>query len=352
MAEERTEAPTPKKLREARRKGLVPKSRELATAGILLASVAIGGWAVEKSIAGFRSVFNICLTAIREESAPLDALMASLTVAASVLIPVLAALMFAAAFTMFVQVGPMFTPAALAPSFDKLNVVKGLGQLFSRKQWVELGKSIFKIAVIGAVVVVVLRASARGVASLTGSDVNRTLTAIQLVFHALFVRVGVAMLGIATLDVLYQRWQFMRDQRMSKDEIKREYKESEGDPHTKSERDRVRREILAHSVLEQVRRADVLIVNPTHLAIALRYDQNAEDEAPEVLAKGQDDLARRMIEAAHEAGVPVMRDIPLARALYEMQSGELIPEALYEAVAIVLQAAWAERDARDVGAAR
>jgi len=147
------------------------------------------------------------------------------------------------------------------------------------------------------------------------------------------------------LDVLYQRWRFRQDQKMTKDEVKREHKESEGDPHSRQERERLHREILSQATLDQVRKADVLVVNPTHLAIALKYDEESDQEAPEVLVKGQDELARRMIDAAREAGVPVLRDLPLAHALWELEEGDEIPETLYEAVAAVLRAAWAERAA-------
>lgn len=131
---------------------------------------------------------------------------------------------------------------------------------------------------------------------------------------------------------------------MTRDEVKREHKESEGDPHVKGERQRLHRELLEHQVLESVRTADVLVVNPTHIAVALRFDAESEQEAPEVVAKGVDHLARRMIEVATEAGVPVLRDIPLARSLHGLDLGEEVPEALYDAVAAVLRAAWEERE--------
>ena len=155
-------------------------------------------------------------------------------------------------------------------------------------------------------------------------------------------RVALALVALGALDLAYQRWRFLRDQRMTREEVEREHKEDEGDPHAKQERARLRKEIVEHGVLEAVRRADVLVVNPTHYAVALQYDDAAGDEAPEVIAKGQDHLARRMIDAAREAGVPVMRDVPLAHALYDLELGDLIPEPLYDAVAAVLQAAWAE----------
>lgn len=137
---------------------------------------------------------------------------------------------------------------------------------------------------------------------------------------------------------------------MTTEEVKREHREAEGEPQAKRERQRVHREIVEHGILEEVRRADVLVVNPTHVAVALRYEEEegeGEDAAPEILAKGQDHLAKRMIEAAREAGVPVMRDVPLARSLFELEVGVEIPETLYEAAAAVLSAAWREREELD-----
>jgi flagellar biosynthesis protein FlhB len=190
-----------------------------------------------------------------------------------------------------------------------------------------------------------LRDGARGVAGLTARDAHAALTGTGSLVATLMIRVGSAMAGIAVLDVIYQRWRYRRDQRMTKEEVKREHKEAEGDPHQKRERERLHREILAHDTLEAVRRADVLVVNPTHLAVALRYDEEGELDAPEIVAKGGEELAARMIRAAEEANVPVMRDVPLARALFELEVGDEIPEPLYEAVAILLHAAWAERRA-------
>ncbi|MEZ4247319.1 MAG: EscU/YscU/HrcU family type III secretion system export apparatus switch protein [Polyangiales bacterium] len=183
----------------------------------------------------------------------------------------------------------------------------------------------------------------RGISGLPARDPAAALHAAGAVIPSLLFRVGGAALAIGVLDVLYQRWRYRQDQKMTKDEVKREYKDAEGDPHAKQSRERLHREILEHDAVEQVRSADVLVVNPTHLAIALKYDADA-NEAPEVLARGQDGLAQRMIEAARQAGVPIFRDVPLAHALHELEVGEEIPERLYDAVATVLQAAWSERE--------
>jgi flagellar biosynthesis protein FlhB len=129
---------------------------------------------------------------------------------------------------------------------------------------------------------------------------------------------------------------------MGKDEVKREHKESDGDPQMKAARERARHELLASATIANVKGASVVIVNPTHLACALRYDDKDGDTAPVVVATGRGDMATRIIEAAHAYGVPVLRDVPLARALVELEVGDVIPEALYEAVAEILQLAWEE----------
>ncbi len=198
---------------------------------------------------------------------------------------------------------------------------------------------------VGAVVLWTLKSSLRGVVGLVGQGAMSALTASGVLAIRLLLRVGAAIAALAVLDALYQRWRYRQDQRMTKEEVRREYKESEGDPHLKRERERVHREVVTHGVLESVRDADVLVVNPTHLAVALKYDAEGELDAPEIVAKGQEDLAQRMIRVAEAEGVPVMRDVPLARALFELEVGVEIPERLYEAVAVILRAAWAERAA-------
>ncbi|MAQ17610.1 MAG: EscU/YscU/HrcU family type III secretion system export apparatus switch protein [Sandaracinus sp.] len=341
MSSDKTEEATPKRLREARRKGQVPKSKELGTAAVLLAT---GGALVgmgETIVADLRALFALTFRAIAEDIAPMAVLDAALGIGAGLILPILLAAMLAGTVINFLQVGPLLTLEPVKPQLNRLDVIKGIKNLFSRRQLMELVKTLLKMVIVGAVLHGVLAANTRGVVGLAGQDAAAALSGTAGLVSTLLFRVGGAVLGIAVLDVFYQRWQHARDQRMSKDEVKREYKDAEGDPHAKQERDRLHREILEHDSVEQVRGADVLVVNPTHLAIALRYD-DAESDAPTVLAKGQEHLAERMIRAAREAGVPIMRDVPLAHALYELERGDEIPEPLYEAVAAVLRAAWDE----------
>jgi flagellar biosynthesis protein FlhB len=147
---------------------------------------------------------------------------------------------------------------------------------------------------------------------------------------------------VGGLDILVTRRTWLKRLRMTKDEVKREHKESEGDPQIKAARERAHHEMLASATVGRVKEASVVVVNPTHLACALRYDAEKEDDAPLVLAVGEGDLARRIVEAANAYGVPVLRDVPLAHALVELSPGDRIPEELYEAVAEILREAWAQ----------
>jgi len=346
---EKTEEPTDKKLRDARKKGQVAKSRELGTAAVVLATAGTLTFTGTALLEAMRASFAIVLRAIDGTlvAPPGAVLEVVVGLGLRAIAPVLAAAMFAGTLASFLQVGPLLAIDSVAPQLSRIDPVQGTKNLFKKKQLVELIKSILKLLIIGWVAYSTIRDGVRGILSLTGSDADAALSGAGALVTAVLFRAGGAIAVIAVLDVLYQRWQFREEQKMSKDEVKREHKESDGDPHTKGERERLRREILEHGAIERVRTADVLIVNPTHLAIALKYDEAAEQEAPEVLAKGMDELAKRMIRAAEESGVPVLRDVPLARALYEMDEGAEIPEALYEAVAAVLHSAWKEREAAE-----
>lgn len=351
-AQEKTEQPTPKKLHDARRRGEVARSRELNTAAVVLATAAglaaAGTHALEHLIRCFELAWQAA--GGRIDARATSVLQACTVRGLDAMGPIVVLALAAGTLVGYLQVGPLLTFEPVAPKPERLDPVRGLGNLLSQKQLVELIKSLLKIGVIGWVAWNALADGLRPVVGLAERDASAALEVGSAVVMSLLWRVGAAMAGIAVIDVLYQRWRHRQDHKMTRDELKREHKETEGDPHAKKQRERTHREVLEHAHIEEVRNADVLVVNPTHLAVALRYDED-EHEAPEITAKGQDDLARRMIRAAEESGVPVMRDVPLARALYELELGDEIPEALYEAVAAVLRAAWDEREAGE-GATR
>ncbi len=345
MSGEKTEEPTPKKLREARERGEVPRSREMSSAAVLLAAGAALSAGAEGTLTNVRGCLDSSLAAASGTvSAPPTAMLqVCASLGLSAMLPVLLAAMLAGTTVSFLQVGPLLTLKPLQPQPRRIDPIQGTKQLFSQRRLVDLLKSLFLLGVVGYVVWSVLRDRIGGLVGLVGRDARATMSAAGSLVTTLIFRVGGATVAVGVLDFFYQRWRHKRDQRMTKDEVKREYKDAEGDPQHKAERQRMHQELIEHGVMEEVRGADVLVVNPTHIAVALRYDEE-RDEAPQVRAKGRDGLAQRMIRAAEEAGVPIVRDVPLARALYELQEGEEIPEELYEAVAAVLHAAWQERD--------
>jgi flagellar biosynthesis protein FlhB len=343
VSTEKTEQPTAKKLRDARRRGEVARSRDLpAAAGLLVLAAAIGGTG-EAVVLTFRDTFALAVSTVSASTPPSVLLSTALGSGAAAIAPLLLALTAGAVVVSFLQIGPVYSVEPLRPRLERIDPWRGVIRLFSPQQLVELLKSLVKMLLIGVVAALAVREGLRGILGLVARDAQAALEAGGALGRTILWRAGLIMGVVAVLDVLYQRWRFRRDQRMTKLELRREVRDAEGDPNEKQHRQRLHREIVAHATLEDVRRADVVVVNPTHLAVALSYDEEGERNAPEVLAKGQDDLARRMIEVADQEGIPVMQDVPLARALHELEVGEEIPEVLYEAVALVLRAAWDER---------
>jgi flagellar biosynthesis protein FlhB len=351
MSDDKTEEPTPRRLREARERGQVARSKELGTAALLLVTAATLASAAPGFLRSFRDLLEPALAAARGESelSAAGALSLGMEVASGVSLPVLAALVTIAVVASIVQTGPVLALQAIRWDLSRLDPIAGASRLFGRDAWVELGRSVLKVGIVAWVVIGVVEDAMRGSIALVGRDASALAGALGAVVQGLLTRSGGAMLAVAAADVVYQRWRLTKELRMTKEEVKREHKDAEGDPHAKGERDRVRREIAQHDTAESVRRASVVVVNPTHLAVALRFEEEESEGAPEVVAKGMEEEAIYIRRLAEEAGVPIVRDIPLARGLFELELGAEIPERLYDAVAAVLHVAWAERAAGEHG---
>jgi flagellar biosynthetic protein FlhB len=340
MSGERSEEATPKKLRDARRRGEVWQSRELATAGVLLATGGVLGATAGEILDALVAIHQLSIDVISGAiTAPPGAVLeASIAIAARAVAPVIAAMVVVGALASVVQVGPLFAPAAVAWRPERLDPIAGARRVVSPRRLFELLRSIAILVVLAAVVIITLRDGLRGALGLAGRDALATLRAGGSLVHALLLRAGGAMLAIAVVDVLYQRWRFLRDQRMSKREVERERVETEGDPHVEHARQRLRRDIASRSVIESARDADVVVTDAARLAIALVFDEASGQAAPELRAKGRDELAQRMIAAARERGTPIADHRALARALDRLDVGAEIPEGLYEPVAALLSA--------------
>ena len=229
----------------------------------------------------------------------------------------------------------------LSPKLEKLNLFEGVKNLVSTQRLTAVLRALVSGSVVAWLAYRGVRSHLADIAHVTGRLQYVGVVASEI---ARKVAIDAAIVGVAlgALDMLVVRRAWRKRLMMSKDEVKREYKESEGDPQTKAARERAHQEMMASATVGNVKNATVVVVNPTHLATALKYDEKAGDEAPVVVAMGEGELAQRIISAARDYGVPVLRDVPLARALAELQIGDAIPEALYEAVAEILRAAWAE----------
>jgi flagellar biosynthesis protein FlhB len=234
------------------------------------------------------------------------------------------------------QVKGIFSTEVLQPKFEKLNPVEGFKNIFFKpKTYLELLKNIVKFTVIIAFGYYTIKGAIGSIVLSTGYRPEQLAGLTSSLFFGLFYRIGGAFLVIGAADYMIQRKLFMKEQMMSKEEVKKEYKEEEGDPHIKHERRRMHRELLAEASMVNVKKADVVVVNPTHLAIAMEYKEEFMN-APRIAAKGQELRAERIIELAKEYNIPIMRNEALAHTLFEVEIGEEIPEPLYEAVAEVL----------------
>jgi flagellar biosynthesis protein FlhB len=341
MADEKTEQATPRRLEKAREEGDSGVSTYAAQAVAFLAVTAVlpgAARAVAVSAqGGLRAA--IAHAAERPATASFDpgALGAQVV---GLVVPVLAVATLASAAVLAVQTGGFIATKKLAPDLGRLDPLEGVKRLVSAARLFAVARALVAAGLVSWIAVHVLRTHAVELARSAGRTESAVVVAETL---AMTLARDVALLGVAlgVVDLVVVRRGWMKRLRMSKDEVRREFKESEGDPQIKAARERAHQEAMAAATVANVRTATVVVVNPTHIACALRY-VGEEDDAPVVVASGEGDLAARILRAAHDYGVPVVQNVPLARALRELEVGGQIPEALYEAVAEILREVWEE----------
>jgi len=337
---ERTEKATPKRREEARKKGRVARSREIPSALVLLAGLSGLYFSGSFMVQHLRSFMTRSLGQIGTltlDGAGVQALgyefVGSLLL---ILAPVLVAVTGVSLLSNYLQVGGLFAVELVKPDFGRINPLKGFGRLFSKQALVELLKSIFKLTIVGFVVHSTLRNEVVQILLLTGEDPGGLLRFISNVSFSLFLKAGLAILLLSGLDYAFQRWTYEKELRMTKQEMKEEFKQVEGDPLIKSRIRSIQRELARRRMMAEVPKADVVITNPIHLAVALSY-RSKEMEAPQVVAKGAGFVAERIKEIARSHGIPILENKPLAQVLFKtVEMGQTIPVALYQAVADVL----------------
>lgn len=338
---ERTEAPSHRRLSEARERGQIARSHDLSASLTMLAAVVslvyLGGRLIRGMADVLRHELESGATNLHLDAAALPAL-ANQTVVrgALMLAPIVLAIALLAYIAHFLQVGWLATSKPLMPNLSRLNLLKGLAQLASKRNVVKSVVNVIKLIVVATVAISMVRADMGRLASLPLlSPTAGFLFTGQLVFK-LAVWLLLAMLLIGGMDYLYQRWQQQEDLKMTKQEVKDERKSTEGDPDIKARRMRIARQIALQRLRSDVPKADVVVTNPTHFAVALKYDAKTM-AAPRVVAKGADFLALQIRHIAVTHGVPILERPALARALYHgVDVGKEVPQAQYEAVAEAL----------------
>jgi flagellar biosynthesis protein FlhB len=338
VSDEKTEEPTPRKLEEARRKGQVAVSRDLGAGAVFIAifvclSVTGMSWLTEL-IRYFKTSF---MTAMSEGASSTAHLARGLVAMIDVLKAPLAAGFIVAIGLGFAQTGGLFATEAL--KLDPEKVMPNFKKLFGLSTFAEVIKGFVKVALAAGAAWAAVEPLIGALTNLTGTRMWSILIVLGYGADKVGMRLVLIVAIIGFADFLWQKHQHMKNLRMSHDEVKREHKESEGDPHNKAERKRFHKELLEQRMVNEVKKANFVVVNPTHIAVAIRYDKD-KDAAPVVLAKGERLLAERIKQAAREAGVPIFRDVGLARALKDVEEGDEVPEALYEAIAEILRVVY------------
>ena len=338
FAGEKTEEPTAKRKADARKKGQVGKSQEINAAFVLLAGFMVlkvlGGNAVAEIMNYSTYIYGNLNVDINEESI-MQMFIGMIILLAKTSIPLMVFIMIIGLAMNLAQVGLNFSTETISFDPNKLNPINGAKRMFSKRSLVELIKSLLKIIIIGYFIITYLKDEVFQIPKLIYMDIFAGLNKMSdTIFFLAFKIIGVFIV-MAVLDYAYQKWQNLQDLKMSKQEVKEEFKQQEGDPKIKGKIRQKQRQMAMARMMQEVPQADVIVTNPTHFAVALKYQSGMS--APIVIAKGQDLVAQKIKEIARESKVPIVENKPLARALFAaVEIGAAIPQELYKAVAEVL----------------
>jgi flagellar biosynthetic protein FlhB len=338
-SDDRSEEPSEQKLQQAREDGQLPRSKELATFAVTMAGLVLIIVTWDALVQSFTEMLRLTFTFDRK-SLESEALLHELFIKTLIdmlvaLIPIMAGLVLAATAPTILVGGWNFTLKPLEPKFSKLNPMPGIVRMFSLSALMEAGKAILKSGLIGGVAMWVIWNERTDLLHLIDLPVDKSMTALGELTKHTFIIVVSAMIVLVVVDVPFQLWNFKKKLRMTKEEVKQEHKNSEGSPEVKGRIRQLQREAARRRMMEDIPKANVVVTNPTHYAVALQYEEGMS--APKVLAKGKLRVAARIMDAAKEHKITIMRAPPFARALYQhAEIGQEIPTALYTAAAQVL----------------
>ncbi|MBU6949816.1 MULTISPECIES: type III secretion system export apparatus subunit SctU [unclassified Hahella] len=339
MSDEKTEKPTPKKLRDARKKGQVAHSKDVVSTATICAMFLLL-LATSDTYLSHLSIL-IELPAQYMDRPFLEALPMVVDNVLHELIYLtlmpIGVVMVSAILANFLQVGALFAVESLKPDLKKLNPVEGFKKIFSVKNLIEFIKSLIKVGVLSYLVYMLIKENLNDSARLHYCEVECIPNFVGTLLKQLILYSAITFIALAAADFFIQKQQFIKQQKMSKDEVKREYKQMEGSPEIKGKRKQIHREMMNTSVPAQVKKCSAIVTNPTHLAVGIYYEKGVED-VPKVIVKGADQMAKVIRKIAEEEGIPMMENVPLARGLWKRaQVNDYVPPDLFEAVAAVLQ---------------
>lgn len=335
---EKTEPATPKRREDSRRKGQVAQSRELQSVALLtMATIVFGS---DLAVRLLKQTANLSVT-LWTTARPQQvgdfhaAILHAMMIVAAPMIAMILLFSLAGAGAALVQTGPMFSFEVLKPRGERISPLKGMKRLVDMDRLFDLGKALFKVGIVGTITWVVVRDSLERVIGLSNESLSASLHEAGRMAWDVAVGSLLFLAAMAAIDVVYQRWRFEKRSRMSKKEVRDELKDREGNPQLRARARALQREMSPSRMLAEVADASVVVTNPTHFAVALKY--TGVDGAPRVVAKGRNHVAFRIREVARKNGIPVVENRPLARLLHRKAAvGQEIPEALYQAVAEVL----------------
>ncbi len=338
---EKTEQPTAKKLRDARKQGQLPRSRLLssaaATAGGLFGFLLFADSSAARLKSWTMQLF------VDPTRAPAAAIYEGLTILAIATAPALVGAFLGSLLVSLGTAGLQFNPDQVAPKLERVDPIAGFKRLFSPQQAIEVGKGLLVAAIMAWLVWTAVEDGAGTALRAVTVDGVSAFSALLAVLVPTLKRGLVVLLLLGLGDYALARRRHVRDLMMTKEETKQEHKQSEGDPHQKAKRKAIGRQLAMGGAARGVQKASAVVVNPTHIAVALRYDE-AECDAPYIVAKGQEEDALKLKQEAKELGIPVVRDISLARSLVQFDVGEEVPEELYQAAAAILKVAMEKKD--------
>lgn len=338
-SDDKTEEATPKKKSDARKKGQIPKSKDVALALTLLSSTivlaSLGGFVGNELKITMITFLNNYLTMALDYDSVQKISVIVIWRLAVIFLPIVVPIMLMGVLANFLQTGALITGEPLKPDLKKLNPISGLKRMFSMRSLVQLVKDSAIVSIVGFIGYKFIKDNYTYILTLGDLNAAGVIAAVGKLTVSIFFKITIVMVVIALADYIYQRYQFNKDLRMTKQEIKEEYKQSEGDPQIKGKIKQKQREMAMRRMMQEVPKATVVVTNPTHISVALRYEEG--QNAPMVVAKGADSVALKIKELAKENDVPIIENKPLARLMYkELEIDQEVPVEMYQAVAEIL----------------